>query len=272
MFKIGSEGSEVRLIQSFLKSLGYNISVVDGDFGNQTFLAVKQYQRNKKIEVDGEVGPETISFMKADGFLFSDERGASVSPELVKKFIERLKFRSEEFEGFVEIKNNALWDDPDIKGWQKEMSDKLTAYMLKIKPWGLGEPYCAAAVGAFVCMALEDCGLLTEKFISLWTAHVMTNVRMLKSKKILSITPSLGSVWLAKFGDTDSGHTGVVNDINGDNLITLEANTVSGPTTDQQKQRSGNGIFRRKFNKTGRGTLKTQGFLSAENILKFFVS
>jgi peptidoglycan hydrolase-like protein with peptidoglycan-binding domain len=272
MFKIGSEGNEVRLIQSFLKSLGYNIQQVDGDYGNKTFLAVKQYQRDRKITVDGEVGDQTLSEMKSQGFLFSDERGAAVSPDLIKKFIERLKIRSEEFEGYVEIKSNASWDDPEQPGWQKELSDKLTRYMFKIEEWDYGAPYCAAAVGAFVCMALEDCGLLTDKFTSKWTAHVMTNVRMLKAKNILSITPSLGSIWLAKFGATDQGHTGVVNNINGDSIITLEGNTSSGPTTDQQQQRSGNGIFRRKFHKSGRGLLQTQGFLSAENILKFFVS
>jgi hypothetical protein len=100
----------------------------------------------------------------------------------------------------------------------------------------------------------------------------MTNVRLLKSKSILSITPSLGSIWLAKFGETDSGHTGIVFDIKGDMLVTLEGNTSSGETSDPNLQRAGDGIYMRKFNKFGRGTLKTQGFLSSENLLKFFVS
>lgn len=271
MFKIGSEGSEVRLIQSFLKSLGYNISSVDGEFGNKTDLAVRQYQRDKKIIVDGEVGPQTLSFFKIDGFAFSDERGAAVSTDLVKKFIDRLKYNAERFENYIEIENNAAWDDPDEKGIQKEMSDLLTKYMLRVKGWEPGAPYCAAAVGAFVLMSLEDCNLFVNKFENIWTAHVMTNVRMAKSKHVLSITPSLGSIWLAKFGETDSGHTGLVFDIQGDSLVTLEANTMPGVSADPNLQRSGNGIFRRKFHKSGRGILKTQGFISAENILKFFV-
>ena len=144
--------------------------------------------------------------------------------------------------------------------------------MREIEGWTPGAPYCSAAVGAFVIMALQDCKLSSSNFINNWTAHVMTNVRLLKSKNILSITPSLGSVWLAKFGETDSGHTGIVLDIKGDMLVTLEGNTSSGETTNQNLQRAGDGIYIRKFNKFGRGTLKTQGFLSSENLLKFFVS
>lgn len=268
---MGSEGNEVRLVQSFLKSLGYNISAVDGVFGKETFAAVKSYQFFKNLTVDGEIGPKTFSAMKLDGFKNVDERGSSVAPSLTSKFIERLKIRSEETEGYIEIENNAAWDLPDEAGWQKELSDKMLRYMSKIKNWNPGAPYCAAAVGAFVCMALEDCGLFTDKFVERWTAHVMTNVRTCQEKKILSITPTVGSIWMARFGNTDQGHTGIVNDIKGDNLITIEGNTMSGQTSDEQKQRSGDGFYKRKFHKSGRGSLKTQGFLSAENLLKFFV-
>lgn len=271
MLKKGSHGDNVKLIQSFLKSLGYKINYVNGNFDEITELAVKKYQRNKKIDDDGMVGPITLSYMQNDGLVLTEDRGVSVSTQLIKDFIEKLSFHADRFEGFIEIKNNSSWDDPEKKGIQKEMSDILTKYMLKIKNWDLGQPYCAASVGAFIIMAMEDCNLSTDKFESLWTAHVMTNVRYAKSKKILSITPSLGSVWLARFGSSDNGHTGIVINIRGDNLETIEGNTVSGPSVNNQAQRSGNGIFRRRFYKGGRGSLKTQGFISAENILKFFV-
>jgi hypothetical protein len=272
IFKLGSKGSEVRLIQSFLKSAGYNIRSVTGEFDAATDSATRQYQRDEGLKVDGIIGPKTIESIKSKGFIFSDERGAAVSPELIKSFINRIIERSKEWEGFIEIQDNAAWDDPDQKGWQKEDSDRLESYLRKIKPWSEGAPYCSAAVGAIIMMALEDCKLSTEKFENSWSAHVMTNVRSLAFKHILSITPSLGSIWLAKFGDTDSGHTGIVIDIKGDDLITLEGNTVNRPTLNPNKQRAGNGFFIRKFQKYGRGSLKTQGFLSAENILKFFVS
>lgn len=268
----GSIGHEVALIQSFLKQKGYNITTVDGEFGPETKAAVRTYQKDKGISVDGWVGNHTLLFMAKDGFKMKEERGAAVSPVLVKKFIEDLIKRASEYEGYYEIKSNQDWDDPDIFGVQKEASDKLKKDMDKIKGWEPGYPYCAAYVGAFVTRALQDNKLSTEKFLNLWTAHVMTNVRYLLNKNILSITPSLGSIWLARFGSTDSGHTGVVIDIKGDNIITIEGNTSPGATADPDKQRNGDGIYKRQFHKYGRGTLRTQGYLSAENLLKFFVS
>lgn len=272
MIKQGSSGEKIWHIQNFLKSLGYKIISVNNKFDNSTLLAVIEYQKDKKLLPDGIIGPKTLSQMIKDGLKLPEDKVVSNSRNLSNEFIKKLTINCEKFEGLIELKRNASWDDPAIEGWQKQLSDNLSEYMLKIKYWTLGQPYCAAFVGATVLMSLEQCNLPTEKFIKNWTAHVMTNVRYLKSNNILSITPSLGSIWLAKFGSTDSGHTGVVIDIKGDNLETIEGNTMSGPSKNQQAQRNGDGIFRRKFHKSGRGTLKTQGFLSSENLLKFFTS
>lgn len=272
LFKPGSTGNEVRLIQSFLKKLGFKITSVDGEYGEETKSAVAAYQKSRGIDIDGWVGNHTLLFLKKDGFVLSEDRGAAVSTSLTKSFISDLIEIASRYEDFVEIKSNSQWDDPDIFGIQKKESDYLKAYMNKVEGWTPGAPYCAAAVGAFITIALEKNKLLPDKFLDLWTAHVMTNVRYLHNRHLISITPSLGSIWLARYGSTDSGHTGIVVDIQGDNIITIEGNTSSGPTIDPSKQRSGDGIYKRKFQKYGRGLLRTQGFLSAENVLKFFVS
>ena len=270
LLKLGSSGNEVRIIQVFLNNIGYSIKLKNGEFSLETRNAVAGYQKNKNLIVDGEVGEKTFQQLLKDGIVLSDDRGATVCKTLTCDFIKNLIKRSEEFEGLVETKENAQWDNPQIAGWQKEQSLKIVSYMNKIKGWTSGAP--SAAVGAFVIMSLEDCKLSPNKFIANWTAHVMTNVRILKSKNILSVTPSLGSVWLAKSGNTDSGHTGIVLDIKGDMLITIEGNTSAGETSNAALQRAGDGIYRRKFSKNGRSSLVTQGFLSSENLLKFFVS
>ena len=51
----GSKGSEVSKLQNLLKLAGENV-VIDGDFGNQTETAVKNFQKKRQIVVDGVVG------------------------------------------------------------------------------------------------------------------------------------------------------------------------------------------------------------------------
>lgn len=57
--RIGAKGKITWLMQARLRCLGYNTNGVDGVFGNGTLSAVKQFQTNKKIAVDGVVGTVT---------------------------------------------------------------------------------------------------------------------------------------------------------------------------------------------------------------------
>lgn len=56
---IGSQGPDVRVVQSLLNRIGYNTGPVDGVFGNRTFQAVNAFQRNNGLSADGIVGPAT---------------------------------------------------------------------------------------------------------------------------------------------------------------------------------------------------------------------
>lgn len=58
MLRNGSSGAAVREIQSLLGRAGYTVKI-DGDFGPSTTEAVKEFQKDNKIEPDGVVGPET---------------------------------------------------------------------------------------------------------------------------------------------------------------------------------------------------------------------
>ena len=59
--KVGSSGSEVKKLQQRLKDLGYLKGGVDGDFGAATETAVKNFQANNGLEVDGKAGPATLT-------------------------------------------------------------------------------------------------------------------------------------------------------------------------------------------------------------------
>uniref|UniRef100_A0A7V4LDP9 Peptidoglycan-binding protein n=1 Tax=Desulfobacca acetoxidans TaxID=60893 RepID=A0A7V4LDP9_9BACT len=58
-YRRGSLGEEVRLIQEKLKGLGLYPGPVDGVFGGGTEAAVRGFQRQQGLEVDGIVGPDT---------------------------------------------------------------------------------------------------------------------------------------------------------------------------------------------------------------------
>ena len=59
--KLGSTGTEVRNIQTRLKSWGYYTGAVDGIYGNGTFKAVMRFQANNGLTPDGICGNATLS-------------------------------------------------------------------------------------------------------------------------------------------------------------------------------------------------------------------
>lgn len=61
--KMGSRGDEVRRVQQKLKSMGYYVGNVDGIYGTQTQNAVRKFQRDNGLSVDGIAGPKTLSYL-----------------------------------------------------------------------------------------------------------------------------------------------------------------------------------------------------------------
>ena len=59
LLKKGSTGQPVKDLQQGLKDLGFDPGPVDGSFGSKTETAVKQFQGDRGIAVDGVVGELT---------------------------------------------------------------------------------------------------------------------------------------------------------------------------------------------------------------------
>ena len=59
--KMGAKGDAVKRLQEQLLALGYQLPKwgADGDFGEETLAAVKAFQKDRGLEVDGIVGPKT---------------------------------------------------------------------------------------------------------------------------------------------------------------------------------------------------------------------
>jgi peptidoglycan hydrolase-like protein with peptidoglycan-binding domain len=69
VLRLGSKGDDVTKVQKVLKfsqeakdyfnSNGYYFGEIDGNFGAKTEVAVKAFQKDKKIPVDGVIGQQT---------------------------------------------------------------------------------------------------------------------------------------------------------------------------------------------------------------------
>lgn len=62
--KIGSSGSNVKELQQNLNKLGYDCGTADGIWGTKTENAVRKFQKDKGLEVDGIVGSATKAKIK----------------------------------------------------------------------------------------------------------------------------------------------------------------------------------------------------------------
>lgn len=182
-----------------------------------------------------------------------------------KVFAQKLIAVATDFVGLTETENNARWDDPRTAWKDTDKEVWLRTWMRKVDGWTPGAPYCAAFVGSVVAATLHGYGVPMAKietvWLGLWSAHCMTNVARLKARGILSTQPVPGALWLARHGSTQSGHAGLVTATNGRQMGTIEGNT------NDAGGREGDGIFIKQLPVSGRGSLKTQGFLHPATIL-----
>lgn len=59
LIKLGANNIVVRVMQIALMSKGFNPGALDGEFGNKTLTALKEFQSANNLTVDGECGQNT---------------------------------------------------------------------------------------------------------------------------------------------------------------------------------------------------------------------
>ncbi len=67
LLKKGDNGESVRMLQSRLKELGFYDGVIDGDFGGGTEEAVRLFQRQHGLDVDGIAAQKTFAVLYGGG-------------------------------------------------------------------------------------------------------------------------------------------------------------------------------------------------------------
>lgn len=83
---VGDEGKAVEELQKRLTALGYDTKGIDGDFGPNTNSALKAFQKDHKLDVDGIAGPATFKALdKAEDKKKADEKAKKEAEEKRKE-------------------------------------------------------------------------------------------------------------------------------------------------------------------------------------------
>ena len=102
----GSSGQEVIDIQAKLYHWGYYNGIVDGSYGYETYRAVRSFQSNNGLTVDGITGPETLSALGLPTGATAKTGGASVSNDKDTNLLAHLihgEARGEPYTGQVAV-------------------------------------------------------------------------------------------------------------------------------------------------------------------------
>ena len=99
-YKKGSSGSVVTQIQQRLKAWGYYTGEADGVYGSKTEAAVRKFQQNNGLAVDGQAGPATLAALGISGGGASDANSGDVA--LLARLISA-EARGEPYSGQVAV-------------------------------------------------------------------------------------------------------------------------------------------------------------------------
>ena len=224
-----SDKSIVEAIQKQLNKLHCGPIEVDGDFGNQTFKAVKLFQsRNTDIQgiplvVDGVVGAITWEVLFLDNSVpVAEEATNALFKEVLKIAHSQLHVR----------------ENPRNSNRGKEVDAYLKAAGLDAHRGNYA--WCMA----FVYWVFEEaCKNLGRSNPMVKTAGVLkqwnqTDCRKFKTKDVVN-NPSLikpGYVFIRNYG-RGMGHTGIITAVKGGYIHTIEGNSNDNGT------REGIGVF-----------------------------
>lgn len=184
-------------------------------FGPSTEAAVKQFQKLRNLQVDGEVGELTWTT------LFNPISITPVSSNILGvRALEVAKTQ-------LNVREKTGHND----------GEAVESYLKSV---GLGKGYAWCA--AFVYWCFNQASKQLEIDNPLYkTAGVMDHWNKAESKRV--INPQEGDIFIMDFG-RGKGHTGFVINGDGDRIITLEGNTNDGGS------REGDGVYKRNRSKS----------------------
>lgn len=251
VIKQGAKGPAVKRIQQRLTVHGFKV-VADGAFGPKTTVAVRKFQKARKLHVDGVVGPQTTAYLNA-----KSGKKPSARPSIVAVLPkprpavaahphqttgERLAAQMEAWVNLTEHPGGSNVQ-PTLKklalrhGWSKGVA-------------AMGFSWCDFAVhlalkqiGCKTLVASGTWGGYTGMYVPATEAKLAQLVKQGKAKKIPRNRIKRGDILIFDWDGGVADHIGVARGASHSSEVpTVEANTSSGNAGSQS---NGDGVYHR---------------------------
>lgn len=188
----------------------------NGNFGSETEAEVKKFQKANHLLSDGVVGELTWER------LFTELPKTKVTST-------ELRFRA------LEVARTQLFVR-ELTG--KNDGKEVESYLKSV---GLGKGYAWCMAFMYWAFQVASSELKIPNVMPK-TAGVLDCLR--KAKRYVVLNPASGDQFIMDFGK-GLGHTGLVSEVKGSYIYTIEGNTSADPSYSGE-DREGNGIFERK--------------------------
>ena len=128
----GDEGEDVKELQRLLLQMDYDLGKwgADGDFGDMTEMAVREFQQVSGLEADGIVGEKTVAALLADGNDAVPENPAKVVIEGGNCYIRLHSDVSGAVLGVARAGERLLWlGETTANGWHRIRRGETEGYV-----------------------------------------------------------------------------------------------------------------------------------------------
>jgi hypothetical protein len=217
-------------VQKRLVALGYPDLVADGIFGPATREAVASFQAAQGLDVDGVVGPATRAALDGATPTMvppSPDKGKAELAKMDVKYPDLPKpqravlAKALEYLGARELYGTNM--GPEIA----PMIDGFMAYAGN--PGGDPPPWCAIFASSAIRQGLRQ-KTWEETPMGEWLPSASSYESWARRAGVWSNVPEIGSVMVIKYADRPtggySGHVGLVLDVTGDQVTTVDGNVT----------------------------------------------
>ena len=234
----GSAGPEVKSLQKKLLQIGYYLGSygADGDYGDATVTAVRKFQKDNSLAVDGEAGPNTLAAVNKVLPIVQQEQKA-IANRLQQA--QPTDFSVKPIINWAENERNYTEKDSltDLDDKTKNAGDdNYTKYSQEVDALGVfstqvqGQPWCATWItDGFINTYGVDKGLdmLCQPNKNSNAACCGDAAEYYQKADRWYTSPQVGDQVFFKTTKYQYAHTGIVTEVTDTEVTTIEGNTSS---------------------------------------------